>query len=87
MVGSTGCQPNASQAMSHGFELQETLAFIRQWPSNCSPGEIELANAYQRAIDALTAIREITGQTYSDKDRTYTALSQIDQIARKGLAP
>jgi hypothetical protein len=36
--------------------------------------------------NAMIAICNITGQTHTGKPRAYTALSQIDQIARKALA-
>lgn len=35
----------------------------------------------------LQKIREITEQTYTEKDRTYTALSQIHTLCMKALAP
>jgi hypothetical protein len=34
---------------------------------------------------ALTAIRQITGLTHAGVPRAHAALSQIDQLARKGL--
>ena len=37
-----------------------------------------------QAEAALRAIREITSETH--RERPYTALSEIDQIARRGLA-
>lgn len=37
--------------------------------------------------DALQRIRVITSQTFTKKDRVYTALSVIDQIARRALSP
>lgn len=36
---------------------------------------------------ALQRIRAVTGQTYTDKERVYTALSLIDQIAQRALVP
>lgn len=36
---------------------------------------------------ALQRIRAVAAQTYTDKDRVYTALSLIDQIAQRALAP
>jgi hypothetical protein len=41
------------------------------------------------AREALNAIRQIAGDTHPDspsRERPYTALSEIDQIARKALA-
>lgn len=62
--------------MSNILELSEIFEFIRELPTS---------RTYRNATEALTAIRVITSQTYTDKDRVYTALSLIDQLARKGL--
>ena len=45
----------------------------------------QLGQALDNALAALTAIRDITQATHRGQERAYTALSQIDQIAREAL--
>jgi hypothetical protein len=41
----------------------------------------------RRLVETLTDIRDVCGETHTGQERAYTALSRIDQIARKALTP
>lgn len=69
-----------------GVVYPRTCALCGLGPCRQTPEpEQHKSSSHQRAVEALTAIRAITSQTYTEKDRVYTALSLIDQLARKGL--
>lgn len=81
----------ASGKADHVPQTTENLLLrCRQNPRWASEEIARLrADVPPSARDALKAIRQIAGGTHTDspaRERPYTALSEIDQIARKALA-
>ncbi len=54
---------------------------LARWQESCRVQ----AETIRRLVAALTDIRDVCGETHAGKERAYTALPRIDQIARRGL--
>jgi hypothetical protein len=72
------------------IEALMKLAFVEgAYRLFCQAKDDGVLDVSRTSDEALIAIRRITGNTHPDHrhvNRPYTALSQIDQIARKALA-